>query len=270
LDPTQNLKERFLQIGKDYRKNVHLIRDLCAHVIASRKQVNENPEKKMDLIGMFMDMEDENGNPCFSDEELIDLALNFLIAGRDTTAQALSWTFYCFSKYPKTQQKAMEEIKRVMGNADMPRYELMKNLVYVKACFLETLRLYPSVPRNTKMAVEDDIWPDGTFVPKGSYVAWSNYTMGRCPSIWGPDAEEYRPERWLEMSTQPSQFQYTVFHAGPRICLGRNMAELEGTFILACFLKRYTFEAFDLSRVSNGSSITMAMQYGFKGKIVKC
>jgi cytochrome P450 len=270
LDPTQGLKERFLKIGQEYRKHVDLVRGVCANVIESRRKANANPEKKMDLIGLFMDLKDEKGNPSFSDKELVDLALNFLIAGRDTTAQALSWTFYCFAKNPKAQEKAIQEINQVLGDAEMPTYDQVKNLTYVKACFLETLRLYPSVPRNTKMAVEDDVLPDGTFVPKGTLVGWSSYSMGRNPLIWGSDAEEYRPERWLEMKNQPSPFQFPAFHAGPRSCLGKNMAELEGTFILACFLKRFKFVATDLSHVCNGSSITLGMDNGFKGKILKC
>lgn len=89
--------------------------------------------------------------------------------------------------------------------------------------FYETLRLYPSVPNNQKYALEDDIWPDGTVIKAGYYVGWSPYAQGRCRQIWGPNAKEFYPERWIDEEgnlRRETAGKWPAFHAGPRICLG--------------------------------------------------
>jgi fatty acid omega-hydroxylase len=90
--------------------------------------------------------------------------------------------------------------------------------------FYETLRLYPSVPQNQKYAVEDDVWPDGTVVAAGTYISWAPYVQGRSTKVWGADAREFKPERWLNENgdlNRVTQGQWPAFHAGPRVCLGK-------------------------------------------------
>ena len=92
------------------------------------------------------------------------------------------------------------------------------------------LRLHPSVPVDIKFAVKDDTLPDGTFIPKGSTVIYSPYAMGRSKEIWGADALEFKPERFLSgegSNVEPSQYKYTTFNAGYRLCLGKPLAMLE-------------------------------------------
>jgi len=89
---------------------------------------------------------------------------------------------------------------------------------FLEACIMETLRLYPSVPLDSKNALEDDTLPDGTFVPAGVECAYSPYCFGRSVDIWGADAGEFKPERWLGTPT-PSQYKYLTFNAGPRLVL---------------------------------------------------
>lgn len=84
--------------------------------------------------------------------------------------------------------------------------------------------MYPSVPANQKYALEDDIWPDGTIIKAGYYVNWSPYAQGRCTKIWGPNAKEFYPERWLDEEgnlRRETAGKWPAFHVGPRICLGK-------------------------------------------------
>ncbi|RKO88952.1 cytochrome P450 [Blyttiomyces helicus] len=142
--------------------------------------------------------------------------------GRDTTAQALSWTFYMLAKNPAAEGRLVEEIMQTLGDVRAPTYDQVKTMRYSNAVFHETLRLYPSVPKESKQALADDVLPDGTIVDAGTYVLWIPYAMGRSRAIWGEDAKEYRPDRWLEeKDLQPSSWEYPVFNGGPRICLGR-------------------------------------------------
>lgn len=164
-------------------------------------------------------------------------------------------------QYPKVQEKLLEEIENCIGNAS-PSYDQVKEMKYANAIFNETLRLHPSVPKNVKEAAIDEILPDGTVVPKGSVIAWSPYVMGRCPRIWGPTAREFDPDRWIN-NKPPTSFEYPVFHAGPRMCLGKNLAELEGVFVLVSLFQKYHISAVPDQFVSYGNSLTLPMNKPF-------
>uniref|UniRef100_N1QQ84 Cytochrome P450 86A2 n=1 Tax=Aegilops tauschii TaxID=37682 RepID=N1QQ84_AEGTA len=97
---------------------------------------------------------------------------------------------------------------------------------YLHAALSEALRLYPSVPVDHKEVVEDEVFPDGTVLKKGTKVIYAMYSMGRMESIWGEDCREYRPERWLKDGRfmGESAYKFTAFNGGPRLCLGQDFA----------------------------------------------
>ncbi|KAJ3116568.1 hypothetical protein HDU96_009357 [Phlyctochytrium bullatum] len=263
--------------GARQKKNVTVIREFAKNIIRKRREEGAaEPEemvggrKKQDLLAYLMEVKDENGN-LPSDEDLVDYILNFIIAGRDTTAQALSWAFYLLHKHPEVVKELREEIDAVLGpygdpsSRDAPTYEECKaELPYANAVFHETLRLYPSVPMELKQANRDDVLPDGTRVPKNALLSWAPWTMGRTESIWGPDAKHFRPSRWLEMDKQPSPFDYPVFNAGPRVCLGKNMAELEGVYVMCCLVRRFDVRVAREERVTYTNSLTLPMKEGME------
>lgn len=238
-----------------------MIKDFTLGIIKDRKKVSQD-EEKFDLLTLFSNLKSDNGSALFSDEELSDIILNFLLAGRDTTAQALSWTFYLLAKHPEVKVKLLEEIKNVMKTKDKLLYDDIKDMVFAKAVFLESLRLYPSVPKNLKQCLSDDYLPDGTFVPRNANIVWSPYSMGRSELIWGPDALDFKPSRWIEREHQPSLFEYPVFHAGPRVCLGRSMAEMEGVFVLVSMLAQFDYTVIDIDQVKDAISLTIPMATG--------
>ncbi|GAB9474666.1 Cytochrome p450 86a2, partial [Globisporangium polare] len=157
---------------------------------------------------------------------------------RDTTSSTTLFSFYNLAQYPEQQDKILEEIKTI--DTSSLTFEDVKKLKYLDAFVWETLRLYPTVPLNRKQAAEDDHLPDGTFVPAGTDVSYCAYFMGRNnAALWGDDQLEFRPERWLEMKTRPSAFEFPVFQAGPRICPGMNMALLEAKTFIAILLEKF-------------------------------
>ena len=94
--------------------------------------------------------------------------------------------------------------------------------------------------------------------------------MGRMPSIWGEDCLEYKPERWIiGEGGSKSVYEYPVFHAGPRICLGKSMAELEGVFVIVSLLKSFKFEIIDVNQVEKGVALTLPMKTGLKCRVEK-
>ena len=143
---------------------------------------------------------------------------------------------------------------------------------YTMAVFNETLRLYPPVPVELKECTTETTFPDGTWLPKGSVVMWAPWSMGRSKQIWGQDADSFTPERWLTKDENgkvglisKTAFEFPVFNGGPRSCLGKNMAELLGVYVVASLVWRFKFsETIASSRPLRKSrnSLTLPMEGG--------
>jgi len=119
----------------------------------------------------------------------------------------------------------------------------LRGMHYLHAAISESMRLYPPVAVNTRRCGRDEFLPDGTFAGRGWQVSYSAYAMERVAELWGGDCEEFRPERWLDGGgafRPESPFKYPVFHAGPRTCLGREMAYVQMKSIVACVFERFT------------------------------
>ncbi|KAG9197806.1 hypothetical protein G6514_001031 [Epicoccum nigrum] len=175
--------------------------------------------------------------------------LNVLLAGRDTVASLLSNILWELPRHPEILTSLRNEIQDVCG-ADLPTYEQLKSMKYLRAIVNEAQRLYPIVPANSREALVDTFLPrgggtDGTapvLVPKGSYVAWHLYSMQRRGDLFGVDADVFRPERWLEPGFRPG-WAFVPFSGGPRVCIGQNMALYEAMYVVVRFVQE-----FDLSR----------------------
>ncbi|KAJ3308870.1 Protein kinase alk2 [Boothiomyces sp. JEL0838] len=256
INPFWPITERF---DSQLQRDVEIVRSFGNKVVEDRK-VNGNSNGN-DLLSLFMDHRNEDGT-ALSADELADHVINFILAGRDTTSQALSWTIYCLHQNPKVKAKLIEEIDQVLGDQLIPEYDQIKKMKYANAVFKETLRLYPSVPREGKIAVNDDTLPNGIRVPKGANLAFCPYAMGRSEKIW-QDAVQYKPERWLD-GKNPSNYAYVAFMCGPRICLGKNLAELQGVFTLVALFKQFDFKVVDTSKVVQRMSLTLPMKNGLE------
>ncbi|XP_052151961.1 cytochrome P450 CYP94D108-like [Oryza glaberrima] len=185
-----------------------------------------------------------------SDESLRDVVTNFLIAGRDSTSSVLTWFFWLVSSRPDVEDKIVHEIRAVRSASSSGgtssatfSFDELRDMHYLHAAITESMRLYPPVHLDTHSCKEDDFLPDGTFVGKGWLVTYCAYAMGRVEDIWGADCEEFRPERWLDEAgafRPDSPFKYPIFHAGPRMCLGKEMAYIQMKSIVACVLEQFS------------------------------
>ncbi|KAK9910700.1 hypothetical protein M0R45_034651 [Rubus argutus] len=258
VDPFWKLK-RFLNIGCEatLKKHVQVIRDFVHQLIKRKRELlaGQKHGNKEDILSRFL-LESEKDPEEMNDKYLSDIILNFMIAGKDTSASTLSWFFYILSKNPLIQEKVAQEVRDVVGlNHEANIDEFVTNITdaslekmhYLHATLTETLRLYPVVPVNGRCADIDDILPDGFRVKKGDGVNYLTYAMGRMPYIWGKDAEDFRPERWLENGIfQPeSPFKFVAFHAGPRICLGKDFAYRQMKIVAMALLYCFRFKLSD-------------------------
>ncbi|KAF9946040.1 hypothetical protein BGZ72_000743 [Mortierella alpina] len=241
ISPIWKLKDWWTGHGEVVRQDTKTVHDFAYNVIRQRREAKNSGHHK-DLMQLFMDARDEHGQPL-SDEMLKDELINMVLAGRDTTAQALSWMFYLMHRSEAKSEilfQLTEEIDSVLKGGK-PTYETTKQQKYAEACLYETLRLYPSVPQNMKVCVADDVLPGGPQIFKGENVGWCSWAMGRLERIWGPDAKTFKPERWLT-GERPSSTKFVSFHLGPRTCLGQQFATIEAITIMSMLLQKFSFE----------------------------
>ncbi|KAG0017538.1 hypothetical protein BGZ82_000722 [Podila clonocystis] len=202
---------------------------------------------------------------------LKDAILNFTIAGRDTTAQALSWMFYSLNREGADQtvlDTLVQEVDDVLQGGQ-PTYETYKQQKFAEACLYESLRLFPSVPRNLKQCVQDDVLPDGTRIYAGEWFTWSSYVMGRSELVWGEDAKEYKPSRWIG-TEKPSQGKFSSFHAGPRVCIGQQFATIEALTMIAMILSKFSIELVEPNKLpAYGVSVTLPMLDGLPIRVCR-
>ena len=161
--------------------------------------------------------------------ELRSQLLNILLAGRDTTASLLGWLFYNLARHPRIFKQLREVVIDTFGTYEDPQdvtFARLKSCQFLQHCNNETLRLYAVVPVNGREAVRDTTLPRGggpdgespVFVRKGQNVEYSVHAMHHRRDLWGPDVEEFKPERWQGRRVG---WEYLPFNGGPRICLGR-------------------------------------------------
>jgi len=267
LATERDAREHLRLLDEYSRTVVNELRDACAASGAGADGgapcggEGERFDATRSFVGLFLADARKRGQDV-SEDYLRDLVLNFLIAGRDTTAQALSWTIFCLATHPAAEEKARQEVIDVRGESGLS-YEDLNSLPYLQAVLSEALRLYPSVPVDIKSALEDDTWPDGSKIPAQTSVMYNIYAMGHDPQLWGEDAEAFRPERWLEMAETPDNYHYPVFNGGPRECLGRRLAMVEMKTCLAVLLPELSLKlAVPADQVQHDSQLTLGMGRG--------
>ncbi|MCD9640002.1 hypothetical protein HAX54_025013 [Datura stramonium] len=234
--------KRNFNIGteKKFKAAVDEVRQFAKKLVKEKQR--ELSEKSsldsVDLLSRFLSAGQK-------DEDFVtDIVISFILAGRDTTSAALTWFFWLISGHPQVEDQILKEIK---AKSESPVYDEVKDMIYTHASLCESMRFYPPVPIDTKAATEDDILPDGTFVKKGTRVSYHPYAMGRAEKLWGTDWENFKPERWLDKDEASGNwtfvardtYVYPVFQAGPRICLGKEMAFLQMKRVVAGILRRF-------------------------------
>lgn len=156
--------------------------------------------------------------------EMRDQILNILVATRDTSACLLSAALFEMGQHPEMVQQLRAEVDVI--NGCLPSFDQIKDMKFLNNFIKETLRMYPPIPLNARVSSEDTFLPLGggadgrspVFIPKGTMCAYQVYSMHRRRDIWGEDAEEFKPSRWI---TARPTFEYLPFNAGPRICPGK-------------------------------------------------
>ena len=280
--PFANLYLKNLQ---DFEKNMKLLNgvldELIAKAIESQDKGDveeletrnyatmENPS----LLRFLVDMRGEES----TSKQLRDDLMTMLIAGHETTAAVLTWTFFELAQQPDLMARVQKEVDDVLQGRD-PRFEDMTNLPLIRLCLAETLRMYPEPPLLIRRALEDDVLPKGgakstTFIPKGTDIFMATWNIHRSEEFWD-EPLKYKPDRFTKNFTNPSQsewagykagsnkllypnevcsdFAFLPFGGGSRKCVGDQFAMMEATATLALILQR-----FDLSLATTPEHVGM-------------
>jgi len=269
IDPVWKLK-RLLNIGmeKRLRDSIQGVHSFCNNIIAQRRKADAaDLEGRSDILSQFMRYTDDaNGSAkqyMFNDAELKDVVINFILAGRDTTANLLTWSMFEIARNPQVLVRLRTEFMNVSEKEreGVMGFDLLKSMPYMKAFLMEVLRLHPSVPLDFKQASQDDVLPDGTVIHRGERVMFVTWSMGRQPELW-KDPELFDPCRFMDDSAEnfqePSRYLFPVFHAGPRLCLGKDMAWLSAGLVLKAILEKFDLQmVLPVDEVVYGKSLTL-------------
>ncbi|KAI3696685.1 hypothetical protein L6452_29167 [Arctium lappa] len=227
--------KRVLNVGSERRlkEAIDTVDAFAGEVIRERNKLG-SCSGHGDLLSRFMATTKDP-------EYLRDIIVSFMLAGRDTVASALTGLFWLLARHPQVVATIREEVAEVEA---LTSFDQIHEHHYLQAVVFEGMRLFPPIQFNSKFCLENDTFPDGTFVKKGTRVTYHPYAMGRMESIWGSDCLDFKPERWLKNGVflQETPFKYPVFQAGYRMCLGKEMALVEIKSVVISLLQRFDIE----------------------------
>ena len=228
---------------REYESAVAAVDGIVDEIIERRRGTEGDEGGPMDLLSVLLRAQNEGEQ---SDEQLRDEVVTMLLAGHDTTALTLTYTWYLLSEHPEKRARVHEEADAVEG---MPTMDDVREFEYIEWAINEAMRLYPPVYTLFREPRED-VELLGYEVPAGATLMVPQWAVHRSPTHWD-DPETYRPERWHpDNSEGRPRFAYFPFGGGPRHCIGKHLAKLEAQIILAVIAKRfelaYTGEALQL------------------------
>ncbi|MCJ1281483.1 hypothetical protein MMC26_000803 [Xylographa opegraphella] len=235
--------------GRKFREACSSVHTFVDKIIQQRYSSIDTTETKQDRY-IFLDAIAKDTR---DQRELRDQLLNILLAGRDTTACLLTWTFHLLLRYPYVLDKLRKEINLVAGNDSALDRENLRKITYLANVLKETLRLFPPVPVNSRTARKTTFLPTGggpdrsspVLIRRGDNVAYCVYAMHRRKDLYGDDAEEFRPERWddedlpLFRDKTTAAWGFLPFNGGPRVCLGQEFGLTEASYAVVRILQRF-------------------------------
>jgi cytochrome P450 len=213
-----------------------------------------------DLLSMLLMAQDEDDGKGMSDKQVRDEATTLFLAGHETTAIALTWTWYLLSQNPEVEARMHEEIDRVLEGRD-PSAADYNNLSYTYRVFKESMRLFPPAYMIGREAIRDtEVGPYS--LRKGEIMVMSQYLIHRSPKYY-TDPERFDPDRWLPENCEGlPKFAYFPFGGGRRLCVGEPFAWMEGVLVIATLAQKWRFELKPGHQIGLNPSVTLRPKGG--------
>lgn len=240
-----------------FKRNVKILHEMIEGLIEKRRSVAEGRD---DLLSLLLKATDDPENEVYTETQLRDECLAFIVGARDTAAGALTWTFYLLSKHAEVERRLRDEVDRVLGGR-RPGYGDLDKLPYLQMVFLEAMRLYPPIWTISRDAlVDEDI--AGVTVRKGESVMLCIYALHHNPKYWD-NPEAFDPERFSpEREGERHPRAHLPFGSGGRICIGRKMALIEGPLLIARVMQHYRMKLVPGQVIEPEPMITLRPRYG--------
>jgi cytochrome P450 len=235
-----------------------------ARIIEARRKSNTNAS---DLLSLLMAARDPETGEGMSDRQLRDEVITMFLAGHETTANALAWTFWLLSLHPDVRRKLHAELAAVLDNGRLPTFEDVGRLEVTTRVLQESMRLYPPAWIVARRALKDDVI-GGYAIPAGTLIFLSPYVTHRHPAFW-ENPEGFDPDRFAggALSRLP-RFAYFPFGGGPRQCIGMNFAMVEATLLLATIGRRVHLDVLPGQRVVPEPGITLRPRGAIRMRVV--
>ncbi|KAL3670173.1 hypothetical protein V7S43_004488 [Phytophthora oleae] len=273
--------KRWMNVGleRKLREDVALIDEFIMKIISTaietRRQRQEDikagrpiPKADKDIVSIVLECMEQDGD-MVSPVDVRNIAVAALGAGRDTSADAMSWLMHTLTLHPQVEKKLRTEIlenlpKFTTSSSYVPSMDEVQGLVYLEATIRELLRLQTPVPFTMRECIHDTVFADGTFVPKGTNVGMCHYGAARRTEVWGSDALEFKPERFINSKTgklvQTPSAKFNAFSGGQRVCVGKALAMLEMKLVIATLVGRFHFTEVPSQDVHYAMGITIGMR----------
>jgi cytochrome P450 len=231
--------------------------EIVAQIAAQRRSANP---VSTDLLGMLIEARDERGQPM-PDQQLVNEVKTLIVAGHETTASTLNWTWYLLSQHPNVEQKLSCELEEGCAGESLT-LEALPKFVYTRRVLEEVLRLYPAGWLLTRRALKDD-WLGDYFVPSGTEIYISPYFIQRHPEIWS-DPDRFIPDRFApERSRERQQLAMLPFSTGPRTCVGEVLARVEMQLHLMIIAKELRLDFIDRQIPEFDAEVNLRSKHDF-------
>jgi cytochrome P450 len=246
------------------RKHAEARRRVDERIYGLIEERKRDARGKHDMLSMLLAARDTEGDlQGMSDRQVRDEAVTILLAGHETTANALTWAWYLLSQHPEVERRLHAELDAVLGGG-LPSVEDVPRLRYARMVLQESMRLYPPAWILSRQALEDV--PLGPYrIPKGSLVVMSQFVVHRDPR-WFPDPERFDPERWSPDRGDDGRprYAYFPFGGGPRTCIGEPFAWMEGVLVIATLAQAWRFRLVPGFPVSPSPKLTLRPKHGMR------
>ncbi|KAF2848751.1 cytochrome P450 [Plenodomus tracheiphilus IPT5] len=255
------------------------LKKICTDFVTERKanMKIETSEKQnsRDILSIMIRSND------FSDQNLVDQLLTFLAAGHETTSSALTWASYLLSTHPNAQKRLREEIHQHISDPNLlsePGFDiatLLESMPFLNGVCNEVLRLFPTVPITSRVSIRETS-VGGYYIPKNTMFFVVPWAINRNPKLWGPSAEDFVPERWIDKESgratmnggAESNYAFLTFLHGPRSCIGEKFARAELRSLIAAFVGKFEMQMADPQEdVLVAGTITTKPKNGMKLKL---
>jgi len=261
-------------MDSEYNNYLNIINKFCEEIVETHRN-DKDLAQRADLLSHFM----ADGPPSTlygskptakqCEKYYRDTVMNFMIAGRDTTAALLTWTFYLFSENRDIEEKCVEEArKHLTGVDDKDIPSAANKLTYIKQCLKESLRLFPPVSIDGRAAKSDDVLPSGHVLKKNWSLVYNAYVMGRSEKYW-KNAHKFDPDRWAKDDDDHEHWAFLAFFAGAQRCLGQRLALAEASVATGLLLMKLKLNRADDKPINAIHNVILISEHGLNMTVEK-